>query len=509
MKKEKAKNHNKKKIIIVGAGVAGLTAGIYAMQQGFETVIYEKHTQTGGLCTGWDRQGYHIDGCIHWVTGTKKGSALREIWDNVDALKDVEIIQQDYFDVYECCGEKIYIWRDIEKLKNEFITLAPADKKEIKRFIKDVKAVQKMIVPAESPVNLMTLPQLCKQLWSMRGTFSVLLRYKSMSVQKYSKRFSHPALRRVFEICMPYNYSAAVFIFMVATFTLGNGDIPAGGSLQMANRMTKKFLSLGGIVKTGMLVTQINITKNKATGIEYITQAGEKCVDNANYIISACDVHTTFNVLLKNSYHDSAFVKRFHQPKIYETQSCVLLTFAVEADLTNYPYSLVLECEKYRVGVTDYEKITVRNYVYEPSFAPQGHTVINVLISQGDNDYLFWKSLYFNKAIYKAEKQRLADVIKKRIEERFPELVGKIKLLDALSPMTFQRYCSSYNGAWMAFRIGKGTRNLMHTGKIKGLSNCYLTGQWLQPPGGLPVALTMGKFTIQRICKKEGMNFRF
>ncbi len=60
-----------KKVIIIGAGIAGLTCGVYARINGFETEIYELHTIPGGECTGWDRKGYHFDGCIHWLMGSK------------------------------------------------------------------------------------------------------------------------------------------------------------------------------------------------------------------------------------------------------------------------------------------------------------------------------------------------------------------------------------------------------------------------------------------------------
>jgi phytoene dehydrogenase-like protein len=46
-----------KKIVIIGAGPAGLTAGIYARQAGFEVVVLEKHNLPGGLCTAWKRDG--------------------------------------------------------------------------------------------------------------------------------------------------------------------------------------------------------------------------------------------------------------------------------------------------------------------------------------------------------------------------------------------------------------------------------------------------------------------
>ncbi|HOO28715.1 MAG TPA: FAD-dependent oxidoreductase, partial [Lachnospiraceae bacterium] len=47
-----------KKVIIAGAGIAGLTAGIYARQSGFEVTIYESHAIAGGASTSWRRNGY-------------------------------------------------------------------------------------------------------------------------------------------------------------------------------------------------------------------------------------------------------------------------------------------------------------------------------------------------------------------------------------------------------------------------------------------------------------------
>ncbi len=57
-------------VIIIGAGFAGLSAGIYAQMNGYRTQIFEMHDLPGGLCTAWKRKGYTIDGCIHWLVGS-------------------------------------------------------------------------------------------------------------------------------------------------------------------------------------------------------------------------------------------------------------------------------------------------------------------------------------------------------------------------------------------------------------------------------------------------------
>ena len=66
----------RKTIVIIGAGVAGLSAGIYAEQHGFHAILLEKNPSVGGMCTGWYRKGYYLDGCVHWLTGTKEGTLL-------------------------------------------------------------------------------------------------------------------------------------------------------------------------------------------------------------------------------------------------------------------------------------------------------------------------------------------------------------------------------------------------------------------------------------------------
>lgn len=41
-----------KKIFIIGGGIAGLTAGVFAQKYGFRSEIYESHSIVGGECTG-------------------------------------------------------------------------------------------------------------------------------------------------------------------------------------------------------------------------------------------------------------------------------------------------------------------------------------------------------------------------------------------------------------------------------------------------------------------------
>jgi phytoene dehydrogenase-like protein len=63
-----------KSIIIIGAGMGGLAAGIYGQINGYETQIFEMHTKPGGQCASWKRKGYTFDACIHHFFGCKPGT---------------------------------------------------------------------------------------------------------------------------------------------------------------------------------------------------------------------------------------------------------------------------------------------------------------------------------------------------------------------------------------------------------------------------------------------------
>jgi protoporphyrinogen oxidase len=66
------KKNMEKSMIIVGAGIAGISAGCYARMNGYKTTILEMHSIPGGLCTAWKRKGFTFD-----ISTTTRWSASR------------------------------------------------------------------------------------------------------------------------------------------------------------------------------------------------------------------------------------------------------------------------------------------------------------------------------------------------------------------------------------------------------------------------------------------------
>ena len=75
-----------KKVMIIGAGLAGLSSGIRLQELGIESEIFELAPWAGGMCTAWERGGYRFDGCIHWMVGTLPSEPMYRTYEWAGAL---------------------------------------------------------------------------------------------------------------------------------------------------------------------------------------------------------------------------------------------------------------------------------------------------------------------------------------------------------------------------------------------------------------------------------------
>lgn len=284
-----------KKIVIIGGGVAGLSAGIFAQKNGFDSVILEKHHTLGGECTGWNRQGYHIDGCIHWLVGTKDGTPIKKLWETVGALDGVDIYDPESFMAVEHDGVTVHFYRDIDRIKSSWLEISPEDKDAIEEFCKDIRQLQSFSIPVGKPMDMMNIIGKIKYILSMKDVGLVMQKYDKISVQELSKKFKHPALREAIASFMPEgDYSASSIVFPLGTFTGGQSSIPKGGSKALALRMVERYLFLGGTIKSSCEVVDLDIEKDTVRRIK--CKSGKSF--EADYFIAACDAQVLYERLL-------------------------------------------------------------------------------------------------------------------------------------------------------------------------------------------------------------------
>lgn len=489
-----------KKIVIIGGGIAGMTAGVLLQKAGYITEIYEKNALPGGQCTGWKREGYFIDNCIHWLTGTKPGSALHELWKEIGALGDgVELYKKEMFYSSKLDGQTITFWRDKDRTRRELLALSPEDAEEINKLMDYVSFAETMVVPTEKPFDAMTLLDYMKLGMSMKEMAKVMKVYGNMDMNELAMRFKHPLIRRAITDYMPGGYQAYSFLVSYGTVTGGNGDVPKGGSLAMSLRIAEKYKQYGGVLHTNTSVEKVLVKKKKAEGI--LLENGERIT--ADYVICACDTDYTFRKLLPGKYMPKGLRKMYENREQYPVNSGFQIAYAVDGVYAELTGTRVFSCEEMTVGAHPVSSMSVQSYEYEPDFAPEGKMVLQTNFAQTQEDYDYWKSLYTDKAAYEKKKAEIAGQAMKRVMAEYPFLNGKIRVIDVWSPMTYVRYCNAYQGAYMSFVTTKQAKSITVPGVVKGMDNVLLASQWLMGPGGLPTAAAMGKFAAWRIIKNH------
>ena len=488
-----------KTIIIVGGGISGLSAGIYAEQNGLHAVILEKNPTVGGFCTGWYRDGKYIDGCLHWLTGTKHGTDLYDIWTSIHAIEsDDDIVYLDTWGSFEYEGTTVTFYTDIDKTEKELLEISPKDKRMIKKFTKYVRNVASVDEPLSCPPSMMPLKKLIKYGWSVFKVWPSYLLTMKRSCEKFANKFKHPAIRWAMKRLQPGDGNLFCMLFSYATLVKGNGGLPVGGSQRMVERIKNYFISLGGTLKVNTEVDKILIKSKKACGV--ILKNGD--IMESDYVISALDAHYAITKLLDNKYYIDSIAIGVKNYKKHPCPTACLLSFSIKdiPDI-NIPHSFSVE--PFVVGASTIDHLTIRSYKYDSNFIYGDETVVTMLIDQYGEDYNTWAKYHDDMKLYRAKKKELGEEVIKRLEKQYPSLIGKIKLLDIATPVTFNRYTNATRGAYMSFLQTPKTSIYMGTGKLVSLSNFYLAGQWMFTPGGLPMAVSTGRFAVQRILEIE------
>ena len=357
-----------KKIIVIGGGIAGLSAGIYALKAGYEAEIYEKNTIPGGECIGWNRKGYHIDNCIHWLTGTLKGTELYDVWKTVGALTDdTEYAKIDSFYTSTYKGQKATLWNDLERTQRELIALSPEDEEEIRKFIQHVEWSKQCLFPAGKPMEMWGIKDYIGMGKSMADFPKVMKEFGKISLEEYSKRFKSPLLQKLMCDYLPKSYCAYSFLVSYATMAMGNGGIPMGASLQMSLRMEKKFKDMGGKIFYGKGVSRIVLDRKVATGIEL----EDGTTVSADYIIPTVDTHLLFGKMLPDTYMPKELKEAYKNPKAYPATSGFQVAFAVPVDF-NEGETIFIDIDPVEVGSSRFDRMYVKSYGYDNIFIKDG-----------------------------------------------------------------------------------------------------------------------------------------
>ncbi|MFN2340719.1 MAG: phytoene desaturase family protein [Halanaerobium sp.] len=497
----------KKKVIIIGAGIAGLSAASYLQRNGYQTEIFEAHSLPGGVCTSWKRGDYTFDYCVHWLMGTKKGTGFDILWEELGALKDknnkaVEIKNFKEFTRIELStGETIKLYSNLDQLQTEFLKIAPEDKKEIKKFIKEMKTLSEMINAVDKE-NWDLIDYLGYYKNNLRP-FLKVMKYAKMTMKDLAQNWQNPGLQELFKVIIPPSWSALSLLFGMAFQHVEAAGYPVGGSLALAKNIEKKCLELGVEINYNSRVEKIITRENKAIGINL--ENGKEYY--ADYIVSAADGHSTLFNLLEGNYLTPQLEKAYNEYSLFP--SSIHLAFGVSRDLKEYPHALVLNLDQ-TLSLEDgseHNNLSLNIYNFDPTLAPAGKTTVTVIINTWKTDY--WEQLAKNDyQQYNKIKEDIAEKVLEILDSRIDNFSSAVEKIDVSTPHTVKRYTSNWQGSYEGFAPTPAALMKKLPKEIKGFDNFQMIGQWTEAGGGIPAAALDGRNLCQKLCKKDKIDFK-
>jgi len=495
-----------KSIIIIGAGFAGLAAGIYARMNGYKTEIFEMHNLPGGLCTSWKRKGYTFDGCIHWLVGSSPESGMRDLWEETGVIHNRTFINMDeYFRVEDTSGRTVVFYTDVDRLEKHLIELSPQDEKTIKVFTDGIRMCIHFDSPSKHDSFFVSAKKMIRTTSIFIAKGKKMQKWMKITAEDFSKQFKDPLLAEAFIQMWIPEFSMFFMLFTFAYLHNKNAGYPIGGSKPMSDALEARYTALGGIIHYKSKVSKIVTSGGKTVGIR-LADGSEHL---ANRIISAADGHSTIYEMLDGKFGD----EKTHTP--YEKwptfPSLIYVSLGVNRRFDEVPKIVSGITYKLKapviVGDKMREWLPVHIFNQDNTLAPEGKTVINVMF---DSDYNYWKSLAENRATYEKKKDEIVRLVIELLEQRFPGITPLVEVTDVATPLTFEHYTGNWKGSFEGWLITPKNSNTLikpMSQTLPGLGNFYMCGQWVEPGGGLPTALISAKRLMKKICKEDGVKF--
>ena len=499
-----ASNPTGKSVIIIGAGIAGLSAGVYAQMNGYKSRIYELHNLPGGLMTAWKRKGYVIDGCIHWLSGSSPVyEDYYKMWQDIGLIQGREMFDPEVFTRVEGPnGEILQLYTDVNKLEKHLLKLAPEDRAVILNFCKAVRVFTGFMMPSDISGFggvLRVLPKLPGALRAM----PLFMKWAKLTMKDFAGQFKNPFLRQSFHDLWFPEMTAIGLLFTLAMLHNKSAGYPMGGSLPMAHAVEKRYCDLGGEIYYSTRVSRILVENGKAVGVQ-LTDGRE---ERADLVISAADGHATIFDMLGGQFVDEKIQAMYREGKIFPplvfSGLGVKRTFKDLYGITG-GISFFIN-DPIEIAGKPIERLEMMIYNFDPSLAPEGKTVLTCMVG---SEYAYWKELSAEPERYEAEKERVALEVINRLDRRFPGLAEQVEMADVATPLTFERYTGNWQGSFEGWLPTPQAVMSQPRYTLPGLENFYMIGQWVQPGGGLPSGIMTGKAVVKMMCKKDRTRFR-
>ncbi|MBX6361340.1 phytoene desaturase family protein [Pseudacidobacterium ailaaui] len=496
----------KKEIIVIGAGLGGVSAAIMLAQRGYQVTVFEKNGHVGGKLNLLKTQGFSFDLGPSIFTLPQMFRPLfdhgnRRMEDYLD-LKRVDPQWRNFFED----GTVLNLWEKPERMQSELSRFGPHTWEEYCEFLKYSRQQYRILERGYFRKGLDNFWQFL-QFYGLRDARD--LDYSRTMSGSIYQRLSNAYLRDIFEYFIKYVGSSALdspgFMNLMPNIQLEFGLwYISGGLYQLAHALNCRMKELGVTVCLEHTVEQIQTKKSVAVGIQYRDPSGDLHTLTADYVISNMEVIPAMRRLLKVPSHVMKRLQRFEPACSGIVLHLGLDRIYPQLAHHNFFFSRDQHAHFHRVfrkkqlpdDPTIYLVAPTRT---DPSQAPAGCDNLKILphIPHLDERRPYSSSDYAalkNICLDKLERMGLKDLRKHIIVEDF------------WTPLDIERRylsnCGSIYGVVCDRRKNFAFKAPRKSSRYK---NLYFVGGSVNPGGGMPMVVLSGQHVADAIAKEDGL----
>ncbi|MCX7926739.1 MAG: FAD-dependent oxidoreductase [Candidatus Omnitrophica bacterium] len=234
-------------VIIIGAGIGGLTCGCYLAKAGMKVLIVEQHTQVGGYCTSFNRQGFTFNVLTSTLGNLGKNKALGLIMSELGIDKKLDFIKVDPSDIILTSVYSIPIYSDFNKTINKLQESFPKEAIKIKEFFDFIR---------NSDMINLYFKLRRKTLKELLDSYFLDIQLKSIFTMMLCRLGLHPK-----------DIAAFTSVVHFREFIMDMGYHPKGGMQRLSDAFAGRFRDFGGEILLKSRVDKIIIKNKKAMGV--------------------------------------------------------------------------------------------------------------------------------------------------------------------------------------------------------------------------------------------------
>jgi phytoene dehydrogenase-like protein len=492
-------------VLVIGAGLGGLSAATMLAKNGLGVLLLERHNVPGGYATSFVRGRYEFEVALHELSGVgppeSRGAVYRYL-ESLGMAGKVEFLHVPnlYRSVFPGLDLTLPVGR--EAFEATLAQAFPHEARGIHRFLERVFAFGRdfsRVVRKRGKVRPATLP----------FEHPHFFRYLPVTWgQVLNRDVKDPAVRAVLSQYWGYvglPPSRISFVYMASTlaaYVRRGAAFPKGRSQALSNAFLTTFEELGGEVRLNCGVQRISTANGRVTGV--VTDEGEEI--SAGWIVSNADPITTCRDLIGLDKTPPSFFAGLQSSEVAPSTVNVYLGVArPPADLGLTEHEIFLNADTdlerhyeglQRIAPPEAIALTCYNAVY-PDISPPGTSmVVLTALAYGEP----WYSL--PPARYVDTKNRIADAMIDRAEGIAPGLRRYAEVVEVSTPLTNMRYAGTLGGSIYGFSQPPRDNMVWRMGHRGPLERLYFVGAWTQPGGGFEPSIMSGQMTGGAIQRK-------